>query len=197
MKNFKGLNLRKLGLTFDGITFDSRQEMYFYWWAKELFLKGMVAKINVQPEFILFGGREYCRQELTLKKHVYHADFCIDWTDKGMKTLFSKKDFPLVKNHDRTYIEIKPIILADSTAVKKGPGRPRKVKIDPNKREYFSRMNIKWVLDKFGVYVQVVVVENLFKDTFYPLMHAAGIRSTEKQLMVDEYLQIKKGSVLI
>lgn len=142
-------------IEYSGHSFDSMEEVYFFQWCNELAGSGFISSIELQPEFILFGGSK------ELKPHVYHPDFKIKWNQAAEKYSW----FGLAESSGESYIEIKPVILDD-----------KKRKIDPSKREYISRLNTKWVFDKFGTYVEIVNPEKLFKKSFYPVMYAVSFR---------------------
>ena len=131
------------------MNFDSKDELYFSYWLEELdeFILGWES--HPDP-FKLFDGLSIIKQvqlktkvkqveKTLLQPHVYTPDFFINVTH----------NFPFKKHIISNYIEIKP-------------------KFDRYNMTRLFHINQKWVFDKFGIYVQQIIVDTLFKQTFVP-----------------------------
>jgi len=154
--------------------FDSNEEMYFDWWLKEILDLRLYESIHFHPiTYSLSSMTEYpvVRQLKTkvkketrclLEKHVYTPDFAIVWHEKAKNYLFRdvEDDSPLGgkipffaqrmsdgKYH--TMVEIKP-------------------DYDMHNMTREFKINQKWVMDKYSVFVQLIKTPSFFKKTFTP-----------------------------
>ena len=185
--------VRNIDKYVDGFDFDSKQEFYFYFWCKELQREGFILDVETQPKFVLFEGVKISHdlecarrsRNIDLVEHVYHADFKIKWSRSGKELWGSGGSYPLLQHNFISYIEIKPLILQDA-------GNGKSHKIDPGKREYFTRMNIKWVYQRYGVIVQIVTIDELFRATFYPLAYTTCAGKIANMRLIGEFLEGQK-----
>jgi hypothetical protein len=161
-------------ISYEGVNFDSHEEMYMYWWLTELKKKGVIESIEAHPEsFILSDDvtvkyiKPMARVEdkvleyTVINKHVYTADFKVKWNVAavglfcyifpGQGVYKDKKLFSLIAcNQDLvSYIEVKPIF-------------------DQNNMTRLARNTIKWVYDKYHILVELVIPEVLFNKSFTP-----------------------------
>jgi len=194
--------------------FPSSEEMYFYWWAYEMYKLGYIKKIDYQPKaYDLSPKVEY----KTLKKlktktkvidthllhaHIYTPDFKITWTLKGYNKVYcvlgrekANKDAYFKANIGKDG-EIFSVIEVKGS-------------FDQNNMTRLASINIKWVYQMYGEYVQIVVpapsvskkgkvkpTSALFYQTFVPLRYYytdkktgfRKIRFTNRKL--NEYLQL-------
>lgn len=165
--------------TYSGLTFDSVGEMHLYWWLEEIQSKGMIRNIVLQPKSFLLSQpliRNFTRAlkkkpfftynnpHTVIREHSYTPDIFIDW-DNGAENLFifdidkenqsSKSDLSNILGYKfdsvnlKSYIEVKPIF-------------------DQNNMTRLAVLNQKWVYDKYGVFINIVVPEKLFDKTFTP-----------------------------
>ena len=142
---------------YNGIEFDSMEEVEFYMWIQEACDNGLIIGYKYQPDsFELSTKKVKCvtkRMKTKTKKiekhllhpHKYTADFGVLFTIKGIECEFP---FTLASDGEAT-IDIK------GSFNQHGGDRE------------FS-INQKWVYEKFGVYVNKVVPEKLFKATWCP-----------------------------
>lgn len=146
---------------------DSDEEVYFIWWMEELYQAGYITKYERAETYELSPSikRPYSEQLKTKMKHgqqhvmhgaEYTPDFKIHWTEKAMDvfvTIFShhkKKQTIFYCDHYLcSIIEIKGMF-------------------DRNNMIRLVTTNIKWLYDKQGVFVHLVKMPKLFKDTFTP-----------------------------
>ncbi|MBN1980533.1 MAG: hypothetical protein JW795_03315 [Chitinivibrionales bacterium] len=149
---------------FDGILFDSMDELYFYWWLLELKKRKVVLTIDTQVSFTLFNGDK----RFGLEETKYTFDFDVWWSTSIKMDYFKKWPLP-------THVEIKP------------DARSKGRHIDLHNNEYITNLKIKWLYQKTGVYVQVVRVIDLFKKTFVPVRCLKTIK-INNSVLVDDFL---------
>jgi len=154
--------------------YDSPEEAYVSWYLDELVEAGYVEDYVPQPKSFTLSEKGSFAWEKVLKTkskrmsstliqgHIYTPDFLIDW-DREANGLFFKnllfagenskyamfanrRDGPLVYY---TYIEVKSIF-------------------DRNNMTRLFTINQKWMYDKYGIYVQKVIPQKLFEQTFTP-----------------------------
>ncbi len=149
--------------------YDSDEEVYFSWWILELIEFGYIKEYKRQyPTFKLFTKVEYeiikalktkqkiVKREL-LKPATYTCDYYIEWNRKAhglfiktLPTIEGKKPILFCQGQYESFIDVKP-------AFERHQSRQAK----------FSLLQ-KVVWDKHKVYVQPVVYQTLFKQTFTP-----------------------------
>lgn len=167
--------------------YDSPEELYVSWYLDELVGAGYVIKYNYQPTSWELSKKRTYKYRKVLKtktnkiettlfqKHVYTADFELLWNDAYYNILLKNVDMfgrgvaqdnqvvnkenPFWIN-DINFLEILPSELWSSWEVKP--------LFDRNNMTRLFTINQKWVYDKYGIYVQKVVPQKLFKDTFTP-----------------------------
>lgn len=159
--------------TYKGLTFDSSGEMHFYWWCEELLEAGYIDDTILQPEsFKLSGGtsmlykkpmkkaEDKILEKAILNPHSYTPDTLVHFTSKSKNIFFIDRnctDIPedkslldLLKAKDgECYIELKPAF-------------------DQNNMTRLAVLNQKWVMDKYDIFVNIVIPEKLFDKTFTP-----------------------------
>ena len=171
--------------------FDSTEELWASYWLKEIQDAGYIDSFHLHPEpYILaqtysYPYDKYLKTRVKelesnlLSPHIYTPDFLVNW-NKNARGIFWNAI------HDR--VQLKDVFVAKETE-------------DGNNNYYsiievkagFSKfhagrefsINAKWMLQRFGVYVNKVIIGNkkgLFKDTFTP----------EKYLLTDKSKQNRK-----
>lgn len=149
------------------LTFDSKDEEFFSYWLEEL--EEYIWSWEAHPApFKLFDGL-VIKQEVQLRtktkivsktllqSHVYTPDFTI--LTKINENYFDRL---FTKIAGRVYIEIKP-------------------KFDKYNMTRLFHLNQKWVYDKYGIFVNQVVVDTLFKQTFVPKKCAFNLNGTRSK----------------
>ena len=179
--------------------FDSQEELYFSWWAEELQAAGYISKIYRDVEPYKLGEafqydwvlEEQLKTKLkvtnkstkVLQPHIYTPDFEIVWAPKAngvfyenIDELGNPKEMPyFIAQDDNSLIEIKPAF-------------------DMQNMTRLATVNIKWVYDKFGDYVQKVVVKpNVGKKGLTPA-NALFVKTftPKRYLMTDSAKQMRK-----
>jgi len=158
------LNPSKGVYTYNCVEYDSKEEIYFSWYLDELFTAGYIAEYDYQPpSFNLSESVKYSwvkelktknksMETTLLQPHDYTADFKIAWNTTADNIFFDLnklKSGPFVVKYGLSFIDVKPSFDKHNMT--------RKFHIDQ-----------KWVYQRFGVYVQKVVPQKLFKATFTP-----------------------------
>lgn len=186
-----------------GVEHDSYEELCFLYWAEELKKQGYIISVERSESFLLCDAltNNYAEQLKTKSKpvnqllshgHSYTPEFKIIWNYKKARDKFvwligsgSKFDkfFIAHKNHGDTdtcytYIEVKP-------------------PFDYANMTRLAKINIKWVYQKYGIYVNLCVPQELFKKTFVPrkfLITSTGKakKINFKQTTMFEYLNSNK-----
>jgi len=139
------------------IDFKSDEEWFFYNWLLEAEKKNLIYGIIYQPKPFLLSNRAVCQYEKKLKtktklvekflfaKHSYTPDFC--FRVRGpLKNSFIHSKF---LEHDVAIVDVKGIF--------NKYGDPKQFSI-----------NQKWMYAKYGLYVEKIVPEKLFKKTWCP-----------------------------
>lgn len=187
-------------VTYNEIEFDSHEEMHFYWWCQELQEAGYIDRITPQPEaFQLssFEKRTHIKQmkrvedkvlsHKILNDHKYTYDFDIDVKEKGMKVLFTdidkrghfeKSEFnKLFSQNGMCRIEVKPVY-------------------DQNNMTRLAIINQKWVMYRYQQFINIIIPEKLFKDTFTPKKYLFTDKSKKKRkikfkvTLLEEYIKL-------
>ena len=156
---------------------ESKLEDYFTWYLEELEAAGYVTEWTPQPRSYLLADKATYVWEKQLKtkikdveamipelsEHIYTPDFEIVWAKKARDVfhtnLYSGKkalvDCPFISD-----FEIKP--LEDVSLIEIKPPKDRY-----NMIRVFG-LNQRWMWQRHGIYVQKVVPDWLFKDSFVP-----------------------------
>ena len=142
--------------------FDSDEELEFWCWLKEAEARGIVSEIKYQPYTFSLSERatikfdKYMKTKVKtvdkfiLHPHEYTADYSfIIEHSKLLNLNFFVENWHHVPDEKFMVVDVK------GTFSPNGDGKQ------------FS-INQKWVFDKYGVYVQKIVPEKLFKASFVP-----------------------------
>jgi len=176
----------------DNIVFDSWEEVYLYWWAKELKKAGYIEKITLHPKSFVLSDKVAIEHTVPMKRvadkvkahtilngHVYTPDTLIEWTYKAEGTFvynineagshIRRDRFTLMEGHlipktKKLYslIEVKPIF-------------------DQNNMTRLAKINQKWMYEKYGIFVSIIVPVKLFKKTFTPLRYTTCNLSSKRR----------------
>jgi len=150
----------------------SMEELYFVWWLCDLKDEGYVEDAWYESDaFVLGKGytKKYSKKmktkvkvedESVLPQTVYTPDFKIKWTEKARGIFYHDLVSDCKITHGRkpkysigadlvSYVEIKP-------------------NFDFNNMTRYVKIKINWLFQATGVYVNLVKVPQIFKDTFVP-----------------------------
>ena len=176
----------------------SNEEWYFSWWLDDLkkhnIIKNYVYESNT---FTLATARSYSilRQLKTktridqlslLQEHVYTPDFRIEWNEDFNHRVYrlidddtctNKPPFFAIKgkqnNKHYTFFEVKPVF-------------------DQNNMTRLFKLSQKWLYDKYGLYVELVIVPTLFKKTFVPSRYMLTDKSRQSRKIDFDIKTIEK-----
>lgn len=177
---------------YNDLLFDSKGEVYFYWWVVELHKKGVITSYEIYPEPFELSQPEPHRyiealktknrnkKETIIQGHIYTPDFVLHWNPLKAHKFVQYIDDSVKYNKSKlltstlynqlTYIEVKP-------------------SYDQNNMTRAFKINQKWVYFKYREYVNLVIAEAgkkgmkntnmFFNKTFVPkrfLLTDAGTR---------------------
>lgn len=178
---------------------DSKEELYTTWWLDELKKNGYVLNwyrcdtylLSPTINLSLLAPRKkkpLVLKKTILKEHRYTPDFVVEWSanalrlfidDKGVAPLLITKPDCFALGGDNcklfTILEVKPVF-------------------DSQNMTRLFRLNQKWMLAKFGVFVNLVIPEKLFEQTFAPARYlftdkSGKTRKLKRRLnSLDEYV---------
>ena len=155
------------------IVFDSEGEEQFYQYCSVLKETGYIDNYGYQPdpfklsdkiEYIWINKtktKEIITSAVLLNPHEYTCDFLIKWNHKAHNIFYLNIDdkiklnkIPFIAKNNISYIECKPAW-------------------DQNNMTRLAKINIKWVYEKYGVYIQIITPSSnksncLFAETFIP-----------------------------
>lgn len=142
------------------ITYNSNEELYFSWYLDDLVEAGFIINWSKEVPFTLSETIKYNavkkqkKKEVTIEKtllreHIYTLDFQINWSKSAVDLFKGRNGEPFWDNDTISYIEIKPIF-------------------ERNNMIRLFGINQKWMHDKYGIYVQKIVPQKLFKESFTP-----------------------------
>ena len=149
--------------------FDSDEEMYFFWWLKELQSHGYINKIVTQPKsfnlsqplrsdyiFEMKTKIKYVDEEL-MKGHIYTTDFYVEWNEKAKDKVMTLIDSALRKKKGQSLNILLSQMCNDSglfySFIEVKPS------FDQNNMTRLAKINQKWVWDKCRQYVNIVIPE--------------------------------------
>jgi len=172
--------------------YDSPEELWFSYWLKEVQEAGYINSFVSHPEPFLLSPAFFYSYDKALKTkvktletnllspHIYTADYSVYW-HKNARGIFWNSI------SDRVQLKSIPFVAQEIPDGNNNYYSIIEVKAGFSKfhagREF--SINAKWVMQKFGVYVNKVIISNktgLFKDTFTP----------KKYLLTDKSKQNRK-----
>jgi len=160
--------------------FDSSEEMYMDWWLQELKDLGFIKEIIHQPEpyklsdqlsvdyyepYKKRDGGKLVSEEM-LPGHIYTPDVKVVWNPRaiGVVTLTLKSDIRKKKNRSfQTIISQLDEATGDFFSIIEV-----KPSFDQNNMTRLAKINIKWVWEKHGDFVNIIIPEKHFDKTFTP-----------------------------
>ena len=187
--------------------YDSPEELYVSWYLDELVEAEYVKEYQAQPtRYLLATPQKYAwykalktkdkwMSSTLLQEHVYTPDFKVIWA-WGLGTFFKDTqsvgpdkdccfwaECPIRNDEYPPYesiLEVKP-------------------QFDRNNMTRLFTINQKWVYDKYGVYVQKIIPQKLFRDTFTPQRYLLTDSGKQKRKLIfapktlEEYVESRKG----
>jgi hypothetical protein len=149
----------------NGIPVDSIGEVYFAWYFQELKDAGYVKEYKRGQSYLLSESlvnnyvvqlktKSKPSQETILMGHSYNLDYEVEWTEEGANLFCSRFGEKITKpfvcdSQNKSFFECKPMF-------------------DFNNMTRLATLNVKWLYQKFGIYVQFITPEKVFPKTFTP-----------------------------
>jgi hypothetical protein len=159
--------------------FKSKHEEYFYWWLLELIDREIISEANYEPhsyllseKLVMFSDKK--KPKILLQEHKYTPDFTFKIVEKYSQIL-EKMGFIKNSEDNSVIIEIKP-------------------KFNMNNMNRLFSVNQKWVWSKYGIFVQKIVVDDLFEETFVPKRYIKTDKNLKNRVikydykLIDDYL---------
>lgn len=178
---------------------DSDEEVYFHWYLSELLHQGYISSFQRAPSYSL--GENVNRtvkkqlktktKEITqnlLKPSIYTPDVTIVWTLKALGVFVVKIDSDVPKGRDIPFYCDNDLISIVEI----------KADFDQQNMTRLVRTNIKWVYDKYGVFVNLTKVPKIFRDTFTPQRYLLTDRTLKpraikwKPKSLEEFVNLSK-----
>jgi len=193
--------------------FGSDEEEYFSWYLYDLKLRGFIkswkhdAESFLLSDVINYNSAQYMKTKnkavtrRLMDGHYYTPDFRVIWNKKAENIFYKNLDDPYndVKN--------KPPFKAQYRNIGGNFEIVSTIEVKPKSHDYQNmerlvKLNIKWVYQNFGIYVQIAYPSGsakdktfLFKDTFTPSKYYKTRGGAARKRIftfrtVDEYLNI-------
>jgi len=155
------------------MAYESKEELWFSWYLNELTSAGFIDRCHYHPKPFELSEKvmyQYIKQLKTkvkhinrtlLKPHTYQADFVIIWNPKAYDIFFTES------------IGVDPMKYPFYATPRYSLGQFRSVvdiKGTFNRNESWTKFSVsqKWVWQKYRLYVQKIVLPDIFKKTFTP-----------------------------
>lgn len=164
------------------VEFKSNHEKYFSWWLDELMEVGIIDNYDYEPTsyelsdkvvYQVLDNKGKQKNKTLLEEHCYTPDFIINWNNNKLNV--ANKIGILYDNKCESVIEIKP-------------------PFNMNNMTRLFIINQKWVYEKYKIYVQKVVVDDIFSKTFIPKRYLKTDKSNKlrkinyKHMLIDKYI---------
>lgn len=187
------------------VELDSKEELYFSWWLEELVENNFVEQFTKASSYTLFKGitntyfkklvtKSKVVEETLLQNHVYTPDFEIHWTDNAKDLFFSLQGEKIIA----PFIANVNIFRKAESIVECKPS------YDFKNMTRLSVINIKWMADKYGIIVNKIQVEKLFKNTFTPKRYLLTDKGNQNRIInkwspitLNEYITKTKNGLQI
>ena len=153
---------------------DSKEESYFIMWLRELELAGYIdswaeAKTYELGEKVVHTYNEVKKTKTVLKEQTilnsceYTPDFEIHWNLKALDIFFDYfPTFNSEKINTKLFLAANNNVNVITSIVEVKPS------FDQNNMTRLNTTNRKWMYQKYSIFVNLVKVPDIFKDTFTP-----------------------------
>jgi len=156
--------------------FDSDEELYFVWWLEELKQLGYILswrrskayslcdKVKRGVDIVLKTKTKQGEQHV-MNGAYYTPDFDIEWTPKALGVFVS-----YFGNRVKSDVMFYCGLTLRSVVEIKGMH-------DRNREIPLYTLKIKWLFQKYGIYVHLLKMPKIFKDTFTPARYLTTNKS--------------------
>lgn len=151
--------------------FESAEEVLFFNWLQELEEEGFIVEGSIKnpDSYLLSEGisKIYTKELKTktkkvaytvLSKHLYTPDIEFEFTEKARDVFFT---------HD-TNKKINDFLFITTTSSSKKCVVEVKPPFDQNSMTRLARLNVRWVYERYNVFINITIPRKLFEKTFYP-----------------------------
>lgn len=199
----------------DNIVFRSTHELHFYWYLKELqengFVKLFYTEENVKPydlsektdiSFINNYNKNNKKDSFNLiRAAIYTPDFFVMWTPKALSVFIKIHFDPKFNNEKLHTVSLINLPFTCIIGEDKEVFSIIDVKNPYNKQGSRTKFTLlmKWVWDKYRIYVQEIHVEKLFAQTFVPKRYNYTDNSLTRKRTINivnrnlnDYIKIRK-----
>lgn len=155
------------------MNFDSKEELYFSWMLEELEEAGYINSwgqcktyplgekiVNKYIEQLKTKSKD--KEQTILNGCEYTPDFQINWNSERAYNIF----FDWYKSISKINTDL---ILAETDGMTTTSIIEIKPNFDQNNMTRLNGINRKWVYQKYGIFVNLVKIPDIFKDTFVPI----------------------------
>lgn len=175
---------------YNGIPIDSNEEAYTIMWLEELIQHGYIERIERAGTFTLSEPivneythkavlktktKDVAKKQKILHGHVYTPEFKLYFTQKGITALVD-----LIE--DETKGELTKLFIGHYEQGQIVAYVEIKPEYDQNNMERLFKINRAWMMDKYGIYINLIKPLQLFEKTFTPAKYL--ITSTGKKRVV-------------
>lgn len=140
---------RKKKYQYNGIGFDSTDQIYMYCWLLQLEQEKLISQMQLQPPSFPLSQKVTFNKRTLLHEHVYTCDFMVKFTQYESLPASIKEIFYIKSQDEKFYIQIKP-------------------SFDRSNMTRLFTINQKWLFKQSGIYVYKIEVDKLFQKTFVP-----------------------------
>lgn len=152
------------------MNFDSKEELYFSYWLEELEEAGYIGSwgqaktyplgekiINKYEEQLKTKSKE--KEQVILNGCEYTPDFEIDWNISALDIFYNAIELQYNRKINTS------LFISDITGDSIVEIKPS---YDQNNMTRLNAINRKWMFQKHNIFVNLVKVPDIFKDTFTP-----------------------------
>jgi hypothetical protein len=187
--------------------YDSSEELYFSWYLEELRENRVITDWHYHPKPFILSDRivhvydkilktkTVSKDSVIINDHQYQADFLIHWNPEWIGKIFlnlnqkcNVKDAIFVAQGKTNFsvIDVKGTFI--------GPHNTSAITFP---------LNMKWVYQKYHIYVQKIIPVQLFAETFIPKAYQFTDNTGKprkikfKKVLIKEYLESIRSDLLI
>lgn len=195
---------------YTGVEYESLEELYFLMWCAELekyelltgFGRSSTYKLseNVKHNYIKeLKTKTKNMSQLLIREHDYTPDFELQWNPTKVHKL---EKLGLLWNVSGDEKKNPNHIVYDGGLNDSPLSQPYSIieikpDYDRHNMERSAKISIKWMWQKYYLYVQIIKYKKLFKDTFTPLAYLTTKTGKPRKIdwevrTINEYLNQKK-----
>lgn len=192
------------------MTFDSKEELYFSWYLEELEAAGYIDSWGNAQTYQLgekitntyteqLKTKTKTEEQIILNGCEYTPDFEINWCPISFGIFYH--EFPYIETRDKLYKIDKNLFLAKNKENSSYFNMKSIIEIKPafdqNNMTRLNGINRKWMYQKYNIFVNLVKVPDIFKDTFTPKKFLLTDTGKQNRIIhfktrtLEEYIKLK------